>query len=79
LGQTGEFIIEHEGMRVRFELNGLFGIGSSVGFWPGFAAHAVDPDKPFLSQTGYRSFLGIHADPAPGLLPVEFVSRVIAG
>ncbi|WP_145714522.1 hypothetical protein [Mesorhizobium tianshanense] len=79
MGQTGEFIIEHEGMRVRIDLNGIFGIGSSVGFWPGFAADAVDLDKPFLSQAGYCSFLGIHADPAPGLLPGEFVSRVIAG
>ena len=33
-GQTGEFIIEHEGMRVRFDLNGIFGISSSAGFWP---------------------------------------------
>ncbi|MEO0358821.1 MAG: serine O-acetyltransferase, partial [Pseudomonadota bacterium] len=25
------------------------------GFWPGFAARAVDREKPFLSSTGYRS------------------------
>jgi hypothetical protein len=52
---------------------------SSVCFWPGFAARAVDPDRPFLRETGYRSFLCIHADPKPGLTPGEFASSVVAG
>jgi len=50
-------------MRARIELDGIFGITGSICFWPGFSARAVDYDRPFLSQTGYRSFLGIYADP----------------
>lgn len=76
-GQTGTFEIACHGMRVRIELEGLFGIGSGFGFWPGFAAHAVDPDKPFLSATGDRSFLGIHAEPVAGRGPEEFTGDVI--
>lgn len=78
-GQTGAFLITLGGMQVAIELNGIFGIGSSVGFWPGFAAHAVDLDKPFLSSTGYRSFLGIHADPQAELTPDEFAAKVVGG
>ncbi|GGC12651.1 hypothetical protein GCM10011494_34360 [Novosphingobium endophyticum] len=78
-GQTGAFIIELGSMQVAIDLNGIFGIGSSVGFWPGFAAHAVELDKPFLSSTGYRSFLGIHADPQAELSPDEFAAKVVGG
>lgn len=76
-GQEGDFTVTVGPMRVRIELDGMFGIGSGIGFWPGFSAHAVDGDMPFLSETGYRSFLGLHADPVPGLLPDEFVGKVI--
>ncbi|MCV0381733.1 hypothetical protein [Nitratireductor sp.] len=78
-GQSGEFLVELSGMKVRVEIEGVFGIASGVSFWPGFAAHAVNLDRPFLSETGYRSFLGIHADPQPDLLPDEFVRKAIAG
>lgn len=64
-------------MRVEIAMEGVFGIGSGFSFWPGFAARAVDPHRPFLSPTGYRSFLGIHAEAQPGLTPGDFVSRVI--
>ncbi len=77
-GQDGSFIVEVSGMRVRIALDGLFGIGGSIQFWPGFAAHAVDPDRPFISETGYRSFLGIHAAPVPELTPDAFAAKVIA-
>lgn len=77
-GQEGEFIIDVDGMRVRVELDGMFGIGSTYLYWPGFAAHAVDYDRPFLSQTGYRSFVGIHAEPAPGVTPDTFAEKIIA-
>lgn len=76
-GQTGDFIITVDAMQVRIELDGMFGIGARHSFWPGFSAHAVDYDRPFLSETGYRSFLGIHADPVPGLTPDEFVRKVV--
>lgn len=65
-------------MQVRIEIDGVFGIGASIGYWPGFSTHAVAFDQPFLSETGYRSFLGIHADVEAGLLPDEFVRRVVA-
>lgn len=76
-GQSGEFVVTVCNMRIRVELDGIFGIGASVHYWPGFAVHAVERDKPFLSETGYRSFLGIHAEPQAGLVPDEFVAKVI--
>ncbi|MDX0174517.1 hypothetical protein [Sinorhizobium meliloti] len=78
-GQEGEFVTCVNGLRVRIEMDGMFGIGCGFGYWPGFAAHAVDHLRPFISETGYRSFLGIHADPAPGLTPDAFAAKVIAG
>ncbi|MEM8821411.1 MAG: hypothetical protein AAGE90_18120 [Pseudomonadota bacterium] len=76
-GQTGDFVVEVAGMAVRVEMEGLFGIGSGWGFWPGFSVHAVHLDQPFLSETGYRSFLGIHADPRPGMTPDTFAVWII--
>lgn len=76
-GQAGTFEVDAAGMAVRIEIEGFFGIGTGWGFWPGFAAHAVNPDKPFLSETGYRSFLGVHAEPQPGLTPDTFAAKVI--
>jgi hypothetical protein len=77
-GQRGDFCIAVGDMRVRVEMDGIFGIGMLSGFWPGFSAHAVEPDLPFLSETGYRSFLGVHADPVPGLAPQVFVREILA-
>jgi hypothetical protein len=77
-GQEGDFVVEVSSVRVRIEIDGMFGIGSSFGYWPGFAAHAVDYLRPFISETGYRSFLGIHADPAPGLTPDTFAQKIVA-
>lgn len=76
-GQEGEFIVTVGMMRVRIVMNGIFGIASSICYWPGFGAYVVDQARPFLSETGYRSFLGIHADPAPGLTTEEFARKVI--
>lgn len=78
-GQEGHFILDVNGMRVRIELEGMFGIGGGFSYWPGFAAYAVDQDRPFLSETGYRSFLGVYADPVPALTPELYVAKVIAG
>ena len=78
-GQTGEFIIDLGSMQVAIELGGIFGIGAMAGYWPGFATRAVDLDKPFLSATGYRSFLGIYADPQAELTPDEFAAKVVGG
>lgn len=77
-GQSGSFTIEVSAMRVRIVMDGLFGIGSQYMPWMNFAAHALDWDKPFLSETGYRSFMGLHAPLAPGLTPDAFAKEVIA-
>lgn len=76
-GQSGLFTVAACGMTVRIEPNGVFGIASGFCYWPGFSAHAVDWDRPFLSKTGYRSFLGVHADPAAGVAPDVFAVRFI--
>lgn len=76
-GQCADFVITVDAMRVRVELDGIFGIGCRWGYWPGFAAHGVDFDRPFLSETGYRSFLGIYADPQADVTPDAFIAAVI--
>ena len=68
-GQTGDYTIDADGIKVRIEQDGIFGIGSSMSPAPGFSAHAVDFDKPFLSDTGYRSFIGYRPDIEPGMTP----------
>jgi hypothetical protein len=76
-GQTGEFVVRVGAMPVRIEQEGMFGIAAGFGVWPGFAAHAVDYRMPFLSETGYRSFLGCHADMTPGITPDAFAREMI--
>jgi hypothetical protein len=71
-GQQGDFILELPGVRVRIEMAGLFGIG-----FPSFAAHIVDPGKPSISETGYRSFLGVGGTWTPGMTPDTFVKAVL--
>lgn len=51
-GQQGVFDIEACGCRVRIDFDGIYGTA-----FPGFSANAIDWDKPFISETGYRSFL----------------------
>jgi len=64
-------------MRVLIELEVLFGICASVCPLPGFAARAVDPEKPFISETGYQRFLGLSGDLQPNLTPYQFVRNVL--
>ena len=77
-GQAGDFTVTVDAMRVRIEITGMFGICSTSCLFPGFYARAVDMDRPFLSETGFRSFLGVYGDPEPGLTPEAFVRAVIA-
>jgi len=77
-GQSGSFMVNVGAMCVRIEIDGMFGIGSTCGFWPGFGAHIVNVDQPFFSETGYRSFLGLQAQPAAGMMPESFAASVIA-
>jgi hypothetical protein len=78
-GQTGNYIIDVDGMKVRIEQEGKSGLGCMSAFWPGFSAHAVDYDKPFMSNTGYRSFIGIFAPPEPDVTPEDFARGAIRG
>lgn len=76
-GQSGAFEIAHGTMRVRIEMEGMFGIGATAMSWLGFAAHAVDRTKPFLSETGYRSFLGVGGQLEPGYTPETFAAAIV--
>jgi hypothetical protein len=76
-GQEGSFTVDVNGMKARIEQDGMFGAGSGSMFWPGFAAHAVDYDKPFLSETGYRSFHGAQGSVAPGITPDKYAEEMI--
>jgi hypothetical protein len=42
------------------------------------AAHALDWNKLFLSETGYRSFLGIGGDLQPGFTPDSYARAIVA-
>lgn len=64
-------------MRVRIELGGVFGIGATALKFPGFAAHVVDCDTPFLSDTGMRSFLGFTMPLTPGLTVENYIREAI--
>jgi hypothetical protein len=77
-GQTGSFEITHGAMRVQIEMDGIFGVASNVFPWLGFAAHAVEWGKPFLSETGYRSFIGLRGGLQPGMTPDSFAREIIA-
>lgn len=77
-GQVGEFEVRHKRMRVRIEMDGIYGIGASHMSWIGFAAYAVEPEKPFLSETGYRSFLGAGGALRPGFTPERFAAEIVA-
>ena len=43
---------------IRIEQDRMFGTGASSSAYPGFSSHAIDYAKSFISDTGYRSFLG---------------------
>jgi hypothetical protein len=76
-GQKGDFVIDVNGMRVRIEQDGIFGIGTFMSPAPGFKTHAVDYDKPFLSETGFRSFIGYRPDLVPGMTPDVMARELI--
>lgn len=76
-GQQGDFIIEAAGMRVRMDTDGIFGIATRFVLLPGFGAHAVDYNKPFLSETGFRSFIGYRADLERGITVDVFAKSLI--
>jgi hypothetical protein len=62
----------------RVEMEGIFGVASNVCHWLGFSARAVEFDKPFLSETGYRSFVAVGGAPEAGFTPDRFAREVIS-
>ncbi len=72
-GQAGDFIVTVNGCNVRVTFGGLY--GTCI---PQFSAHAIDQDKPFISPTGYRSFMAYHIDTTTGGITVQdYVTQVI--
>ena len=59
------------------ETDGIFGISTRYVILPGFAAHAVDFGKPFISETGFRSFIGYGASVEPGVTIEAFAKALI--
>lgn len=76
-GQQGDFTITVGDMPVHVVMDGMIGVSAGLNVWPGFSSNVVEADKPFISDTGYRSFLGAHAQLVPGLTPDMFAREVI--
>ncbi|MCL6286212.1 hypothetical protein M3P21_22225 [Ruegeria sp. 2012CJ41-6] len=76
-GQDGVFAVRAAGMAFNVEMNGMFGIGATAMPYLGFSVRAVDCTKPFLSETGYRSFLGVSVEPVLDMTVAGFVCRVV--
>ena len=76
-GQSGMFDIHAAGLHARVDMGGMFGIGATATPFLGFSVLSIDRSKSFLSETGYRSFLGCTVPPETGMTPADFVRRVI--
>lgn len=63
-GQTGQFIVEHRGVRAIVSFGGHEGV------------HAVDFNRPFPSQTGFHS---ISATREPGMSVVDYGKAMLDG
>jgi hypothetical protein len=81
-GQTGSFVIEAAGCRVLIEQRGMLGLLCGHSHELGFDAHAVDLDRPFVSPTGYRSWIsGTHsliADATPDVIAKLCIESYVA-
>lgn len=77
-GQDGRFTIELHDIAIDVKMHGMFGIAASSMPYLGFEIRAVDKSKPFLSNTGYRSFLGCSVESEVGLTVEAFVKRLLA-
>ena len=76
-GQKGSFILELEAFRARIETPGIFGGLHFDRFWLGFDAHAIDRDRLFLSESGFRSFLSVGAEVWPKITVDLFCRGII--
>lgn len=77
-GRDGCFVTVAKGMQIAVEMGGIFSIGATSMPYLGFSVRTTDPSKPFLSGTGYRSFLGVTVPPEIGMTTERFVQRVVA-
>jgi hypothetical protein len=77
-GQQGEFDVKVGDTPVHIRMDGMLGIGRLCSIWPGFDATVVEPDNPFISETGFRSFIGDQVKLVPVLTPDMFAREVIA-
>ncbi|MBR8087077.1 klcB [Burkholderia vietnamiensis] len=69
-GQRGEFLIVVDGIRALVDFDAGYGLLHCH-----FAFHAVDLDRPFISETGYRS----HFETAQGGMTVDQVAAAVFG
>ncbi|WP_238365427.1 hypothetical protein [Mesobacterium pallidum] len=76
-GQEGTFCLSAAGAEMSVRFHGMFGIGATAMPYLGFEIRATDPAQPFVSATGYRSFLGVSVAPKPGMIPAAFACRVV--
>ena len=76
-GQKGSFALEFDVFQAKIEAPGIFGGLHFDRFWLGFDAHAVDRDRPFLSESGFRSFLSVGAPPWPNITVDLFCRGII--
>lgn len=76
-GQDGMFATQAAGMDISVAMEGMFGIGATAMPFLGFSVRVVNSAKPFLSETGYRSFLGVSVTPERGMTTEGFVRRVV--
>jgi hypothetical protein len=74
-GQEGRFTLTVAGVEIRIAMDGMFGLG---GARTGFSARAADLWRPFISETGFRSFLAAPVRMTPGMTTAEFAERAIA-
>lgn len=71
-GETGNFTLEVDACPVHIAFEGLYGICI-----PQFAAHAVQYDRPFISETGFRSFMAHGFDCTGGGITVDLYVRTV--
>jgi hypothetical protein len=56
-GHTGAFVLPYaSNLRLHVKMHGFVNLG--VGPFRGFEVRAVDASRPFISSSGYRSFIG---------------------
>lgn len=77
-GQDGRFTLHVSGIPISVHMSGMFGVCATSMRYAGFGVQAVDFSRPFLSQTGFRSFMGASVSDEPGLTPERFTEGVVA-